>query len=703
MRIAQAAGLAGLVALAAGPGCANILGFDTPILVEDDASSGEGGDGADGSDGMPAGLGDGSGSPDGALSPDGAPSSDGAPPDGCSGDAWAGCSGAPCQVEPIYVVDGEVGAARIRRIGTDGIIRSIVGSGSTRAGDGGPAVDAVLNRPAAVTFDATGNLYIVDRANFLVRMVSQAGTITTFAGTGQSGSGGDGGVATEVTLQAPSDVAVDRNGVVYIADGKVVWKVAGGLMTPFATGYGSVAAIAVDPGGTVYVADGCKVFRITPGGGSTLFAGTTCGRSGDGSPAAQAMIGPTNGIVVDSGGNVFLNDPNTPRVIRKIDGSGKITMAGPGSYGRFARDGAGNFYVIDAVGVGLGVYRWAPGQQITPVLVVGDGTASSGLGSNYGGDGSPATSAALEAPAGLAVDALNNLFIADTRNNVVREVDATGTITTVAGRYWGTYGNGGPALAAITPDLCDQVLDGQGNLYVSQSNSGVIRKVSRAGTITAFAGSGRAGKPADGQQAALAALDEPCKLAIDGAGSVYVSTWDGSIYRIATDGTIRLLVKPASQVLGLAADGAGNVFVGSSSVSASVTKVTPDGMSAPYGVGFFEPSTLSHAPNGLLVGENYKVLLSTGTGAAQQIAGGTQPGKGDGQFGFVTGLGEDGQGTLYVADSGNHRIVRVAGSTYTTIAGIASVDAAAQSAGDDGPASSAVFANLGSLRVGDGP
>jgi len=312
---------------------------------------------------------------------------------------------------------------RIRRMGTDGTITTVAGTGTDGfSGDGGPAAGGRLAFPFGVAVDGAGNVYIADTDNHRIRRVDADGTITTVVGTGTYGYGGDGGPATAAQLAYPFGVAVDGAGVLYIAD-----------------------------------FDNFRIRKVGTDGVITTVAGNgTNGFGGDGGPGTTAQIAAPHGLAVDEGGNVYIADRSNNR-IRKLDAAGIITtVAGTGTAG-FAGDGgpataarlaspqgvavddAGNLYITDRDNARI--RRVDAGGTITTIA----GTGIPG----YGGDGGLAVAAQLKAPFGAAVDAAGTVFVADTDNHRVRRIAADGTITTAAGTgFRGFTGEGGPATVA---------------------------------------------------------------------------------------------------------------------------------------------------------------------------------------------------------------------------------------------------------------
>lgn len=341
---------------------------------------------------------------------------------------------------------------------------------------------------------------------------AQAQIITTYAGTGSHGYTGDGGPATAARISS-YDVAIDKHGNLFIADGgnnRVRKVTPNGIISTFAgtgvagfSGDGGPAtaaqlwqpiAIATDTVGNVYVADGqnVRIRKIDAAGTIHTIAGNgTPGYSGDGGPATSASMTPWHGLAVDKYGNVFFVNshampPAMPEyVVRKIDASGIISkFAGDGTYGSF------------------------------------------------GGDGGPATSAQMHIPSGLAVDTNGNVYICDGANERVRFVNAaTNIISTFAGDgSYGYTGDGGMATAAGLMAPYDVATDIAGNVYISDQNAGVVRKVDAAGVITTIAGSGIPGYGGDGGPATAAQLQTPTGLAIMGLDNLFI--FDQSNHRV---------------------------------------------------------------------------------------------------------------------------------------------------------------------------
>ena len=347
----------------------------------------------------------------------------------------------------LYIADS--GNNRIRMVSPSGVITTVAGTGVAGfSGDGGPATQAELSFPTAIALSSTGALLIADGGNRRVREVSPTGTITTVAGNGTLGLSGDGGPATQAGLSEPLGVAAGPGGI-YVADAwndvvrrilpsGVIETVAGaadGLQFP--------VAVALNAAGDIFVADWSnRVIEVTPSGAARTVAGTgVAGFSGDGGPAVKAELDRPSGLAVAPNGDLYIADSGNNRV-RMVSPNGIITtIAGTGVAG-FSGDGgpAVKAELNDpeglAIGPGGGLYiADSHNQRIREVLPGGAIRTVAGNGEvGYTGEGVPALSAALNYPAGVALDSSGNLYVADDGECDVDEVSAaTGDLTTIAG------------------------------------------------------------------------------------------------------------------------------------------------------------------------------------------------------------------------------------------------------------------------------
>ena len=444
----------------------------------------------------------------------------------------------------------------VRKIGADGIITAVAGTGSPGySNDGQPGNTAQLNGPEGLALDGNGNLYIADRFNNRIRKVRSDGTITTFAGTGVSGTSGDGVVPTLGNLFEPEDVAVDPNGTVYIADvsNHLVKAVdqATGLMYNLSRKMVSVAYLAYNPAaaGGLAATDFLQhaIFRVSVQDGSvSALAGAIHSTAiGDNGPASGAVFLDPWGVAVNGTGNVYVADFSDQRVRRIGTNLTITTAAGTGVFGSsadgvqataaqiaqprgIAVDASGNVYFTNACGVSA---------------IRSDGTIATGAGNpsycGYAGNNVLSPTAQLYFPLGLAVDSTNKfLYISDTDNNRIRKVDLSSSIiTTLAGNgQQGYAGDGTDALSASMDTPIGIAADSKGNVYFADQNNNRVRKIATDGKIYDVAGTGRAGNDGDGGPATASALAWPTGLAVDSADNLYVAT-SGYIRRVTIAGS----------------------------------------------------------------------------------------------------------------------------------------------------------------------
>jgi len=557
------------------------------------------------------------------------------------------------------------------RLGRDGMLTRVAGTPAAGfSGDGALAVNAQLSNPYGVAVDGAGNLYIGDTGNNRIRKVAPSGIITTFAGTGINGTTGDGGPATQARIDL-----------------------------------GSGAVMAADSAGNLYFGgyEGNRIRRISPTGTIGTYAGSGVNvASGDGGPAIQAAIQDLVGMAADGAGNLYIADSIW---VREISAAGIITtIAGEGTYGvpgdggpainadfdfleSVAVDASGNLYIGDDDRI----------RKITPDgiihTVAGTGTAG------YEGDGGPALAAQLHMPLSLATDAGGNLYIADEENYRVRMVSAAGTITTVAGNgSFDFQGDGGPAAAAPLSATLGIAVDAAGSLYIADAGNNRVRKVLADGTIATVAGTGVAGYSGDGGPATAAQLSNPRAVAFDANGNLYIADEGNyAIRKVAPNGTITTVA--ANSSLGyigtggpaaIATDNSGNIYV-NTSLGQYVRKVSPGCVVTQllYGGPLMGGGPYFQWPSqywGMAVdlsgnlyaadGPYSRIIRLTPDGTVTTLSGAAGSGfSGDGgpaagaQLSLPLGLGLDGAGNLFVADSANSRVREISGGNIDTVAG----------------------------------
>ena len=250
----------------------------------------------------------------------------------------------------VYIADSKNN--RVRKVSPGGRITTFAGHGQAglfrRRRPERPR--RRLNDPQAVAVDAEGNVYIAEQLGQRVRKVTPGGIITTFAGTGDPTSSGDGGPASSASVFYPMGVAVDGRGGVYITGPHGIRKVSGGTITTIVPSTQKLApqGVAVDRKGNVYVADWYDAVRkVTPGGKITTFAGGGTSGLGDGGPATSAKLGSVFGVAVDKQGTVYISDPGHNRVRRGRSGWDDHDIRGHGRPGLFWRRRPRDLGVVD--------------------------------------------------------------------------------------------------------------------------------------------------------------------------------------------------------------------------------------------------------------------------------------------------------------------------------------------------------------------
>jgi sugar lactone lactonase YvrE len=376
----------------------------------------------------------------------------------------------------------------------------------------GPGPAARFNLPNSVAVDSIGAVFVADCSNHTIRKITAAGAVTTLAGLAGSAGSTDGtGVAARFNL--PCSVAVDGTGNVFVADynNHVIRRIAAGAVTTLAglaptpsgsaDGIGPVArfnapqGVSSDEKGNLYVADTANhvIRKITATGVVTTLAGLA------GFPDSTDGLGPAarfdhpSGVTVDSAGNVYVADTDK-HTIRKVTAAGAVTTLagvsgspgstdGTGAAARFylpygiAMDGPGNVYVADT-----------GNHTIRRISAAGEVTTLAGTAGLTGSADGTGAAARFDHPQGISVDSSGNVYVADTDNHIIRKITATGVVTTLAGKA-GSYGlvdGAGAAMRFYHPQGIS--VDSVGNVYVADAGNNTIRKVTAAGAVTTVVG-----------------------------------------------------------------------------------------------------------------------------------------------------------------------------------------------------------------------
>ncbi len=639
----------------------------------------------------------------------------------------------------------------VYKIATNGTLTIVAGNGAyfyevaSNNGDGGPAINATLGPVGGLAIDSQQNLYIADdEYNSIRKVTALTGIITTVAGGASSVCAtatdvlGDGCPATKAIFDGPSQVYVDANQNIFIADsgyGRIREVVAAtGLMQTVAGGATTVCANSSDT-----VGDGCAATSAILGGPAGVFtdsnnniyiadtdnnrvrevnastgiiqtiAGTgTAGFSGDGAAATAAQVYDPRGLFLDSFGNVYIADYGTSRIREIIVESGEIlTIAGGGGilgcsgesdiygdncpateaylaepYSVFV-DSSLNVYIAD---FGTFTVREVAASNNVIQAVAGNGTPS------FSGDGQIATNAELDFPYGMAVDPVGDIYIADFENERIRRVDAkTHIIQTVAGS--GTTGTGCTGETDAFGDGClaTQALiypftvfvDAHGNIYFTDYGLSRIRRVDAVtGIITSVAGGG-SGCPnqtdtvGDGCPAADATLTDPWGIYVDPNGNIFFTDYGGSRVReiVASTGLIQSIA------------GTGVAGYNGDNIPAVQAQVY-------YPIGIY-----GDAAGNIYFSDlgNYRIRkIVASTGNIVTVAGTGTPGYNGDNISATTaeifevyGVYVDQAANLFFGDYGNGRVREVVASTglIQTVAGNSVIGFS----GDGGPATSAML------------
>ena len=630
----------------------------------------------------------------------------------------------------LYITDS--GNSVIRRVDSaSGTITTYAGSSTAAAlGDGGSATAAKLYYPQGIALDSAGNLYIGDLAR--VRMVAaSSGIINTVVGSGLSGFSGDGGPATNASLAGVEGIAIDKSGNLFIADtwNSVIRKVTaatgiittvagqGGYNTSGYSGDGGPATsaklygplgVAIDAAGNLYIADTYNyVLReVTAADGNintiSGHPGWCTTLSGDGGPAAESGLCWDTGVTVDSQGNLYVAEEAEGRV-RKLTMAAAppataaaaptfslaagtystpqnliMTDATPGAQIFLSANGdaplpVGQSYfgpigitgsaTIQAVAVAPG---YLPSEKVSATYTITSPPATiittyAGNGTTVAsGIGGPAVGTGLAYPTGVAFDGGGNLYILDANEAVVWMVSATTGNISVAAGIPGVRGYllpAGPATSTALDYPQQLGVDKAGNLYISDFGFEAVLKVDAStGMMTVFAGGARSLTLGDGGPATQAAV-YPNGLTFDKAGDLYIA--DGS------NGRIRKVTLATGIITTVA--GGGSSGLGDGGPATSATLGNP-------------ASVVFDSKGNLYIGEQNRGrvrVVDAQTGIITTFAGnGDNGATGDGGAAiaaelFPTGLAVDSADNLYFSNSVDGiRMVPAGGGTITRVVGI---------------------------------
>jgi len=458
----------------------------------------------------------------------------------------------------------------------------------------GTGAAAKFNYQHGIVCDAAGNIFVADYTNNRIRKITPAGVVTTFAGDGTMGN--TDGPGTTASFTSLKSITIDGSGNLYVLDNFTAMRkiTSAGIVSTFYTGLPPLEAFGnftLSPSGDFYFSyrQLNLIYKLSKAGVLSIFAGSGNKGSADGKGTAASFWGPT-GITTDASGNVYVSEQGS-HLIRKITPAGVVTTI-----------------------------------------------AGSGVADEKDGTGKQAS---FNYPAGLIVDAAGNIIVGDEEGKSIRKVTQAGVVTTIMGSVRSVIN--GDAKTATFNQPTGLVTDATGNVYVADAGSNLIRKITPAGTVSTFAGSGNIGN-ADGALKS-ASFSSPTGITIDASGNFFVADSANNVIRkISTTGqvsSIQLFVAangasgPLNYPTGVAVDGSGNIYYNNSYWN-TLCQISP-------------------------------TVIST-------YSFGNNPGPSNGMFFFKAfGVAVDKDGNVYVADAGNSRICKVnTAGLETTIAGVAS-------------------------------
>jgi hypothetical protein len=545
----------------------------------------------------------------------------------------------------LYIAD--TGNTRVRKVtfATTNVDTTFTTLAGTAGGEGsadGTGSAALFKYPNGVAVDATGNVYIADEGNHTIRKITSGGVVTTLAGTAGS-SGSTDGTGSAARFASPAGVAADVEGNVYVADranhairkitsGGVVTTLAGSTAgsTGSSDGAGTSAqfwsprSVAVDDRGTLYVADTANhtIRMITSGGEVSTLAGTAGSLGSTDGTGSAARFNQPRGVAVDAVGNVYVADW-VNHTIRKINPDGVVTTLagtagssgstdGTGSAARFNRplgvavDAAGNVYVTD--GSNHTIRKITSGGVVTTLGGTAGSTGSTdGIGS----------AAQFDSPAGVAVDAAGNLYVADQSNHTIRKSSLQPLVTTP------TSAN----LAATTATLGGNVISDTGYGVTAR---GVVYAVTATNATPQLDGTGVINVAGTGTTGEFTVNVTGLTAGTAYSYAAYATNLAGTAYTSVGTFTTPPLAVPGAPTGVAAVRGAGEAVVsftaplsnGGAAIMSYTVTASPSGLTA---TGTSSPITITGLTNGTSYTFTVTATNSVGAGSASSASSAITP------------------------------------------------------------------------------
>ena len=563
----------------------------------------------------------------------------------------------------LFVAD--TGSHAIRRIDSAGLVSTLAGTpGVWGWADGIPGV-AAFRSPAGIAVSGTGDVYVSDTGNHTIRKVTPAGVVTTVAGlAGTSGwADGEGSAA---RFQSPAGLAVDGTGNVFVADkgnhtirritpAGLVTTVAGLARAPGSQDgppgvarFRSPGGVVVDGTGNLLVADfgNATIRLVTPAGDVSTLAGLALAWGDDDGTGPAARFSEPLAIAMTPSGDFLVAD-RIGCTIRRITPSGVVTTVAGRSSPRGAADGSGSQarfsypYDVSLDGAGNAYVADLNNQTIRRITPAGVVTTLAGSPGVVGSTDGTGPAALFAEPAGVAVGVTGDLFVSDSASGTIRKVSPLGVVTTVAGRAWyfGTRdGTGSGARFEVPWGIA---ADAAGNVYVADSANHTIRKITPSGVVTTLAGAGGLWGSDDGI-GSNARFDEPAGVAVDRFGNVFVADYGNATIRKVTPAGVVTTLAGRAGYLG-EEDG-----VGPAARFMSPSGLRLDGSGNIYVADRGNASLRKVTPDGVV----------TTIGGSPDGAGAADGTARAAQIGTPTGVGVGYSGELLVSEDRNHSVWR---------------------------------------------